>query len=83
MDIILWLVLGLVAGGLAKFILPGKDPGGLIVTMLIGVAGAVIGGFIGGLVGLGGIRGLDLSTLLTAVAGSIVLLVAFRVIKRR
>ncbi|MGH9860458.1 MAG: GlsB/YeaQ/YmgE family stress response membrane protein, partial [Candidatus Acidiferrales bacterium] len=47
MGIFAWIVFGLIAGALAKWIMPGKDPGGMIVTMLIGIAGAMLGGFIG------------------------------------
>jgi uncharacterized membrane protein YeaQ/YmgE (transglycosylase-associated protein family) len=47
-NILLWCLFGLVAGAVAKFILPGKDPGGVIVTILLGIAGAVVGGFLGG-----------------------------------
>jgi uncharacterized membrane protein YeaQ/YmgE (transglycosylase-associated protein family) len=46
MGIIVWIILGLIAGALAKFIMPGRDPGGIIVTILIGIAGALIGGII-------------------------------------
>ncbi|MGH3835831.1 MAG: GlsB/YeaQ/YmgE family stress response membrane protein, partial [Pseudonocardiaceae bacterium] len=45
-----WIVLGLLAGAIAKLIMPGDDPGGIIVTMLIGIVGAVIGGFLGSLI---------------------------------
>jgi uncharacterized membrane protein YeaQ/YmgE (transglycosylase-associated protein family) len=51
MGILSWIVLGLVAGALAKFLMPGKDPGGCIITMILGVAGAMIGGFIGSRLG--------------------------------
>ena len=53
MGIFSWIFLGLIAGALAKFILPGKDPGGLIVTIIIGIVGALLGGFLGSLIGLG------------------------------
>ena len=52
MGFLSWIILGLVVGALAKFIMPGKDPGGLVVTMLIGIAGAFVGGFLGSLLGL-------------------------------
>ncbi|MFQ5932916.1 MAG: GlsB/YeaQ/YmgE family stress response membrane protein, partial [Nitrospiraceae bacterium] len=55
MGIISWIVLGLVAGALAKWIMPGKDPGGIIVTMLIGIGGAVLGGWLGSIVGIGSV----------------------------
>ena len=53
MGILSWILLGLIAGALAKFIMPGRDPGGLIVTILIGIAGAIVGGFLGSFIGLG------------------------------
>lgn len=53
MGILTWIIFGLVAGALAKFIMPGDDPGEIIVTILIGIAGSVLGGFLAGLVGFG------------------------------
>jgi uncharacterized membrane protein YeaQ/YmgE (transglycosylase-associated protein family) len=82
MGIIAFLILGLLAGALAKLLLPGDDPGGAIVTMLIGVAGALIGGFLAAAVF--GAHPLDdffdLSTWITAVIGSMILLVIWRVV---
>jgi len=52
MGILTWIIMGLIVGILAKWIMPGKDPGGFIVTILIGIAGAFVGGFIGSLLGL-------------------------------
>jgi uncharacterized membrane protein YeaQ/YmgE (transglycosylase-associated protein family) len=49
-----WIIFGLIIGALAKLVMPGKDPGGIIVTMLIGIAGAVVGGLLGRLLGLYG-----------------------------
>src|SRR3982751_3247468 len=91
-EVIGWIIFGLVAGLIAKAIMPGKDPGGAIVTILLGIAGAVIGGFIGrGLFGYG--RGVgntgDLSrpgflmSLVLAVVGAIILLALYRLIKGR
>ena len=57
MGILTWLVLGLVVGVLAKFIMPGEDPGGFVVTILIGIAGAFVGGFVGSMLGLGDVTG--------------------------
>ena len=73
-----WILLGLVAGGLAKFIMPGKDPGGCLVTMLIGIVGALIGGFIGSTLLGRSVTGFDLMSLLLAVLGSIILLALYR-----
>ncbi len=83
-QIIVWGVLGLSAGIIAKYLLPGKDKGGLISTALLGVAGSFLGGFMARYFGLGGANltsGVSLSTVLTAIAGSFVLLVAFRLIR--
>ena len=82
MGIIAWIVLGLIAGALAKLIMPGRDPGGVIVTIAIGVAGALIGGFISTRLGYGSVDGLDLHSLLIAVGGSIILLILFRLLRR-
>lgn len=82
MGILSWIFLGLVAGALAKFIMPGKDPGGIFVTMLIGIAGGMVGGFLGTFVGLGKIESFDLGGILIATAGAVVLLVAYRFVRK-
>lgn len=83
MGILSWILVGLVAGVIAKFIMPGKDPGGVIVTILIGIGGAVVGGYLGAALGLGTVTGFNLSTLLIAIGGSLLLLFIYRVIKKR
>ena len=82
MGIVSWVVLGLVVGVLAKFIMPGDDPGGIIITTLIGIAGAFVGGFVGSLLGLGSISGFNLMSLVLAVGGALALLTAYRLVKR-
>ena len=82
MGILGWIVFGLIAGALAKFIMPGNDPGGCIVTTLLGIAGAVIGGFIGSLLGLGGINEFSIGSLLLAIAGAILILWLYRMFRR-
>lgn len=82
MGILSWIVMGLIVGMLAKFIMPGKDPGGLIVTILIGIAGAFVGGYVGSFLRLGKITGFNLGSLLLAVGGAIILLILYRVVKR-
>jgi uncharacterized membrane protein YeaQ/YmgE (transglycosylase-associated protein family) len=77
-----WIVLGLIAGALAKLIMPGRDPGGIIITILLGIAGAVVGGFLSTLVGFGNVSGFDFRSLVIAVIGAIVLLAVYRVVKR-
>jgi uncharacterized membrane protein YeaQ/YmgE (transglycosylase-associated protein family) len=85
MGIIGWIVLGLIAGAIAKAILPGDDPGGIIVTIIIGIVGAILGGFLAQV--LFNVDSMDeffdLSTWLTAIIGSIILLVLYRLITGR
>lgn len=81
MGILSWALFGLIAGAIAKQIMPGKDPGGAFVTMLIGIAGALIGGFIGSLLGLGTVTGFNIGSFLIAVGGALVLLWAYRKMK--
>ncbi|MET8860207.1 GlsB/YeaQ/YmgE family stress response membrane protein [Streptomyces sp. NPDC059445] len=82
MGIIAWILIGLLAGAIAKLLLPGKDPGGIIITMLIGVAGGLLGGWLGKVIfGVDSIDGFfDLSTWIAAIAGSLILLVLYRVL---
>lgn len=81
MGIIGWIVLGLLAGAIAKAIMPGDDPGGIIVTMLIGIAGAIVGGFIASALDIGDLdEFFDIGTWLIAIAGSLLLLGLYRVI---
>lgn len=82
MGIISWILLGLIAGALAKWIMPGKDPGGIIVTILIGIAGAVVGGWIGSVIGFGSVSGLNFGSVATAVGGAIILLAIYRWFKQ-
>jgi uncharacterized membrane protein YeaQ/YmgE (transglycosylase-associated protein family) len=83
MGIITWIFLGLVAGALAKFIMPGKDPGGIIVTILIGIVGGVVGGFLGTFIGLGKIESFDLGGILIATIGAILLLIVYRFVRKK
>jgi uncharacterized membrane protein YeaQ/YmgE (transglycosylase-associated protein family) len=81
MGIISWIVFGLIAGILAKLIMPGKDPGGMIVTILIGIAGAMVGGFISTFLGYGDISGFDLRSMGLAIGGALILLFGYRILK--
>jgi uncharacterized membrane protein YeaQ/YmgE (transglycosylase-associated protein family) len=81
MGIISWIILGLIVGALAKWIMPGKDPGGIIITIVIGIVGALIGGFLSSLVGLGTVTGLNLGSIIIALVGAFVLLWLYRLIK--
>ncbi len=82
MGIIAFIILGLLAGLIAKALLPGKDPGGIIVTMLIGVAGALIGGFVAGAIFDADPLDefFDISTWIVAIVGAIVLLLIYRAV---
>jgi uncharacterized membrane protein YeaQ/YmgE (transglycosylase-associated protein family) len=78
MGIISWILLGLVAGALAKFIMPGKDPGGVLVTIGIGILGGVLGGFLGSVIGLGAVESFDIGGIFIATVGAILLLILYR-----
>lgn len=78
-----WIVVGLIAGVLAKWIMPGRDPGGIIVTILIGIAGGIVGGWIGSaLLGVG-MSGFNIGSILVATAGAILLLFLYRMVRGR
>lgn len=83
MGLIAWIVLGGLAGLLAKAIMPGKDPGGCILTVIIGIVGALLGGFLATALGFGGLSGFDWRSLVIAVIGSIVLLGLLRLFRGR
>jgi uncharacterized membrane protein YeaQ/YmgE (transglycosylase-associated protein family) len=83
MGILSWIIFGLIAGALAKFIMPGRDPGGIIVTILIGIAGAVVGGFIGSALGFGDVTGFNFGSFIIAVLGAILLLIIYRMMTKR
>ncbi len=79
-----WAIFGLIAGAIAKLLMPGRDPGGLFVTMLLGVAGALVGGFIGrALWGSSGVTGWGLGSFALAIGGSMLLLFLYRLIVGR
>jgi uncharacterized membrane protein YeaQ/YmgE (transglycosylase-associated protein family) len=83
MGFISWIVFGLIAGVLAKWIMPGRDPGGILVTALIGIVGGVLGGFIGTLLGMGTVDGFDIRSFFLAVVGAVLVLVGYRVVTGR
>jgi uncharacterized membrane protein YeaQ/YmgE (transglycosylase-associated protein family) len=72
--ILLWAVFGLIAGAIARILMPGKAPGGIIVTIALGIVGAVVGGFLGTQLGFGDISGFDLRSMLLAVSGGVLVL---------
>jgi len=82
MGILSWIAMGLIVGILAKIIMPGKDPGGIIITILIGIAGAFLGGYIGSFLGLGTVTGFNMVSILLAIGGAILLLILYRLVKR-
>ena len=81
MGILGWIVFGLIVGAVAKLLMPGRDPGGIIVTMLLGIAGAVLGGFVGRALGL--YREGEPAGFLMALVGAVVLLALYRMIAGR
>lgn len=82
MSLVAWIVLGLLAGAIAKLLMPGRDPGGCFVTIVIGIVGALLGGWLSTLLGFGGLGGqLDWRNLIIAVLGSIVLLGLWRLMR--
>ncbi|MBS63375.1 GlsB/YeaQ/YmgE family stress response membrane protein [Salinisphaera sp.] len=83
MGIIAWIIFGLIAGAVAKLLMPGKDPGGIIVTIVIGILGAVLGGFISTALGMGTVSGFNLGSFVIAILGAILLLWLYRVMKSR
>lgn len=84
MGILGWIVLGLIIGALAKLVMPGRDPGGIIVTILIGIVGSLLGGFIGSKLFGGGLGGFfDLRTWVLGLVGSLILLLIYRVVVGR
>ena len=83
MGILAWILLGLIAGALAKFIMPGRQGGGIILTIVLGVVGALIGGFLGTHVfGFGEISGFDLRSIAIAVGGALLVLFAYGFVAR-
>jgi len=81
--IIGWIIFGLIAGAIAKLIMPGRDPGGFIVTAILGIAGALVGGFIGrALWGSSGVNSWSIGSFALAIAGAILLLMIYRLITK-
>lgn len=78
-----WILLGLIAGVIAKMIMPGKDPGGFFITILLGIAGSFVGGWVGSLIGLGTVGTLSFGSIITAIVGALILLAAYRFLKKQ
>lgn len=84
MGIIAWIIFGLIAGVIAKMITPGRDGGGFILTCVLGIVGAVVGGWLATMFGVGGhVSGFNLPSFLVAVVGAIVVLAIYRMVARR
>jgi uncharacterized membrane protein YeaQ/YmgE (transglycosylase-associated protein family) len=83
MGIVLWIVFGLIAGAVAKFVMPGRDPGGIIVTILLGIGGAVLGGMLATAAGFGSMMAFDLRSLVIAIGGAVILLIGYRMMTNR
>ncbi|MDX3900997.1 MAG: GlsB/YeaQ/YmgE family stress response membrane protein [Sphingobium sp.] len=81
MEILWWIVIGLLAGAIARFIMPGRDPGGCVVTLLLGIAGALLAGYVGRLVGL--YRADEQAGFIAAIIGAIAILLAYRLVFRK
>ncbi|MDZ7316241.1 MAG: GlsB/YeaQ/YmgE family stress response membrane protein [candidate division KSB1 bacterium] len=77
-----WILMGLIVGALAKVIMPGKDPGGIIITILLGIGGAFVGGFIASLLGIGSVTGFNLGSILIATGGAVLILWLHRRLKK-
>ncbi len=76
--------MGLIAGILAKVAMPGPDPGGVLLTIVIGIVGAIVGGFVvNNLLGGPGVTGFNLTSILVATLGSVILLAIYRLVTRR
>ena len=83
MGIFSWIILGLIVGVVAKLLMPGNDPGGFLVTILIGIAGALLGGFLGTYFSVGDVTGFNMVSIALAVGGALLLLVLYRLLARR
>lgn len=81
MGVLSWIIMGLIVGLLAKWIMPGRDRGELIMTIVLGVAGAFLGGFLGTRLGFGAVTGFNLGSIVLAVGGAVLLLIVYRFVK--
>jgi uncharacterized membrane protein YeaQ/YmgE (transglycosylase-associated protein family) len=78
MGILSWTLLGLVAGVIAKYLHPGPDPGGWLITIGLGIVGAMVGGFVMSFVGFGGVDGFNIWSIIVATLGAVICLWAYR-----
>lgn len=82
MGILSWIVMGLLVGIVAKFIMPGDDPGGFFLTVALGIGGAFVGGFVARFLGFGSFTGFNFGSFLIATGGAILILVLYRAARR-
>ena len=82
-NIFTWIIFGLIAGAIAKVIRSGKDPGGWVASIIIGIVGAIIGGYLGTLLGFGSITGFNIKSFLLAIGGSLLLLFVISKVKKK
>ena len=83
MGILSWILMGLIVGVIAKLVMPGPDPGGIFITILLGLGGAFVGGYVGPFLGLGSVTGLNLGSLLLSVGGAVLILILHRTIRKK
>lgn len=83
MGILSWAILGIIAGALAKFLMPGDQKSGCIITMILGLVGAVVGGWIGTLLGLGDVNDFSLGSIALATGGALVVLLIYGMITKK
>ncbi|WP_159566290.1 GlsB/YeaQ/YmgE family stress response membrane protein [Budvicia diplopodorum] len=81
MSFLTWIVLGLIVGILAKWVMPGRDGGGFIVTIILGIIGALVGGFISSFFGFGTVDGFNFGSMVIAVLGALLVLFVYRKIR--
>lgn len=82
MQILWWIIVGLIAGALARFIMPGKDPMGILATIVLGIAGSIVGGFIGSLIWTADGGGFQPGGILLSILGALLLLFIWRKLRR-
>ena len=82
MGILSWIVMGLIIGTLVKVFMPGTGPGGIISTIALGIAGALVGGFIGNQLGLGSVTGFNIGSFLLAIVGAVIVLMLYRLMRK-
>lgn len=81
MGIFTWVLMGLIAGAVAKWLMPGKDPGGCMITIILGIAGGIVGGYLGTMLGFGKVDGFNLGSFGLATTGAVLLLFIYRLMK--